>query len=143
MDIHDSAAPTLPPDEVAPENWNPVSEWREQTLIPGLTMFDIEREPRPTVTDNVTLTLKVRMLNVELTCPICLGILQDTEIVASQEDSKASCLHRFCSECIQKCLRVGRKECPSCRIHVPSRRSLRYDTNFDAVISKIYPNLDE
>ena len=55
----------------------------------------------------------------------------------------AQCLHRFCSECIQKCLRVGRKECPSCRIHVPSRRSLRYDTNFDAVISKIYPNLDE
>ena len=53
------------------------------------------------------------------------------------------CLHRFCSECIQKCLRVGRKECPSCRIHVPSRRSLRYDTNFDAVIGKIYPNLDE
>ena len=52
------------------------------------------------------------------------------------------CLHRFCSECIQKCLRVGKNECPSCRIHVPSRRSLRPDPNFDALISKIYPDLD-
>jgi E3 ubiquitin-protein ligase RNF1/2 len=51
------------------------------------------------------------------------------------------CLHRFCSECIQKCLRVGKNECPSCRIHVPSRRSLRPDPNFDALISKIYPDL--
>mmetsp|Transcript_57082 Transcript_57082/g.98334 ORF Transcript_57082/g.98334 Transcript_57082/m.98334 type:complete len:243 (+) Transcript_57082:1-729(+) len=53
------------------------------------------------------------------------------------------CLHRFCSECIEKCLRIGRKECPSCRIHVPSRRSLRPDANFDAVIHKIYPSLTE
>ena len=50
------------------------------------------------------------------------------------------CLHRFCSECIQKCLRVGKNECPSCRIHVPSRRSLRPDPNFDALIASIYPD---
>jgi len=42
-----------------------------------------------------------------------------------------------------QCLRLGRKECPSCRIHVPSRRSLRHDTNFDSLIHKIYPNLEE
>ncbi|KAH8063459.1 hypothetical protein JL722_2629 [Aureococcus anophagefferens] len=68
---------------------------------------------------------------MELTCP---RILHKTEIVME-------CLHRFCSECIQKCLRVGKNECPSCRIHVPSRRSLRPDPNFDALISKIYPDL--
>ncbi|KAH8045391.1 hypothetical protein JL720_16711 [Aureococcus anophagefferens] len=61
-------------------------------------------------------------------------ILHKTKIVME-------CLHRFCSECIQKCLRVGKNECPSCRIHVPSRRSLRPDPNFDALISKIYPDL--
>jgi len=40
-------------------------------------------------------------------------------------------------------LRLGRKECPSCRIHVPSRRALRHDTNFEKLISKVYPNLRE
>ena len=52
------------------------------------------------------------------------------------------CLHRFCHECIQKCLRVGKKECPSCRIHIPSRRSLRPDPEFDALIRNILGDLD-
>ena len=51
------------------------------------------------------------------------------------------CLHRFCSHCIDKALRVGKKECPSCRIKVPSRRSLRPDRSFDGLIHAIYPNL--
>lgn len=80
------------------------------------------------------ITRSTRYLNMELTCPVCLRILHKTEIVME-------CLHRFCSECIQKCLRVGKNECPSCRIHVPSRRSLRPDPNFDALIAKIYPDL--
>ena len=80
-----------------------------------------------------------RLLNSDLTCPICLGILNKTKIVMEVFISYSSstlsinsltrfflqCLHRFCADCIQKCLRVGKKECPSCRIHVPSRRSLR------------------
>ena len=45
------------------------------------------------------------------------------------------------SECINKCLRVGLKECPKCRIHCPSRRSLRPDPNFDAMIQKLYATL--
>ncbi len=52
------------------------------------------------------------------------------------------CMHRFCGACIQRCLRGGKQECPSCRQHVPSRRSLRRDTNFDAAIRKIFPNLE-
>ena len=51
------------------------------------------------------------------------------------------CLHRFCRECIQKCLRVGKHECPSCRMRVPSRRSLRPDPSFDALIASVYPDL--
>jgi len=30
------------------------------------------------------------------------------------------------------------KHCPQCRIHIPSRRSLRPDTNFDELVQKIY-----
>lgn len=89
--------------------------------------------PRPPIEEEITISS--RYINMELTCPICLRILHKTEIVME-------CLHRFCSECIQKCLRVGKNECPSCRKHVPSRRSLRPDPNFDALIAKIYPDLE-
>lgn len=91
---------------------------------------------RRRVTDDRTMTLAVRTLNQELTCPVCLGIIHDTMTVLE-------CMHRFCSECIEKCLRIGKKECPACRVHVPSRRSLRNDPSFDMLISKIYPNLEE
>ena len=35
------------------------------------------------------------------------------------------------------------KECPTCRKKLVSRRSLRPDPNFDALISKIYPSREE
>jgi len=95
-----------------------------------------EVEVRPKVTDEeLEIERSSRVLNMELTCPVCLRLLTKTEIVME-------CLHRFCGECIQKCLRVGKNECPSCRIHVPSRRSLRPDPNFDALIARIYPDID-
>jgi E3 ubiquitin-protein ligase RNF1/2 len=81
-------------------------------------------------------TLAVRTLNQELTCPVCLGIMQETKVVIQ-------CMHRFCGECIEKCLRQGKAECPSCRVHVGSRRSLATDPNFDDLIRKIYPRLEE
>jgi len=34
-------------------------------------------------------------------------------------------------------------ECPACRTHCSSRRSLREDRVFDELISVIYPNIDE
>ena len=90
---------------------------------------------REKVTDDRMVSISSRYVNMELTCPVCLRLLHKTEIVME-------CLHRFCGECIQKCLRVGKNECPSCRIHVPSRRSLRPDPNFDALIARIYPDID-
>lgn len=47
------------------------------------------------------------------------------------------CLHRFCSECITTALMRGNKECPTCRKKIVSKRSLRPDPNFDALISKV------
>lgn len=35
------------------------------------------------------------------------------------------------------------KECPTCRKKLVSKRSLRPDPNFDALISKIYPSREE
>lgn len=50
---------------------------------------------------------------------------------------------RFCQECIVTALRSGNKECPTCRKKLVSKRSLRPDPNFDALINKIYPNRDD
>ena len=38
---------------------------------------------------------------------------------------------------------VGNKECPTCRKKLVSRRSLRPDPNFDALLSKIFPDREE
>ena len=62
--------------------------------------------------------IPLKILSPEFHCPVCLGYINNTRIVKE-------CLHRFCGDCIQKCLRLGKKECPQCRIHIPSRRSLR------------------
>ncbi|XP_046860490.1 E3 ubiquitin-protein ligase RING2-like [Xenia sp. Carnegie-2017] len=53
------------------------------------------------------------------------------------------CLHRFCQDCIITALRSGNKECPTCRKKLVSKRSLRPDPNFDALIAKIYPDREE
>jgi hypothetical protein len=34
------------------------------------------------------------------------------------------CLHRFCHDCIQKYLRLGQKECPTCRVKVLERKCM-------------------
>eukprot|EP00249_Psilotum_nudum_P009598 c22032_g1_i2 orf=303-1649(+) len=71
----------------------------------------------------------------DVQCPICLGIIRKTRTVME-------CLHRFCRECIDKSMRLGNNECPVCRTHCASRRSLRDDLNFDALIAALYPDLD-
>lgn len=34
-------------------------------------------------------------------------------------------------------------ECPACRTHCASRRSLRDDPNYDALIAFLYPDIDK
>jgi len=105
----------------------------ESKIYPGLSMYDVERSPRTLKDNNNTknkeVTIRLENISPQITCPICLNVMRHTVFVKE-------CCHRFCSECIQKCLRVGRKECPACRTHVPSRRSLRPDKAFDALIEK-------
>eukprot|EP01082_Thalassiosira_pseudonana_P010276 g9400.t1 g9400 contig36:494629-496169(-) len=118
--------------------YNPVSKWQEHVEVPGLTLFDIHREPRrENVDPEARVRVQLKVLSPEFHCPVCLSYIKQTRIVKE-------CLHRFCNECIQKCLRVSpKKECPQCRVHIPSRRSLRPDPNFDNLIKSIYGNLEE
>ena len=67
-----------------------------------------------------------------LSCPVCLGLLR--------QPTSTECLHRFCSECIETSLRVGKKECPSCRFPISTRRALRRDHNFEALMLTLFPN---
>ncbi|CAN6350572.1 unnamed protein product [Urochloa humidicola] len=80
----------------------------------------------------------VKLMDVreEVQCPICLGILRKTRTVME-------CLHRFCRDCIDKSMRLGNNECPSCRAHCASRRALRDDPNYDALILALYPDIDK
>ncbi|KAM0839395.1 hypothetical protein ACQ4PT_060332 [Festuca glaucescens] len=80
--------------------------------------------------------VKLMDIRKEVQCPICLGIIRKTRTVME-------CLHRFCRDCIDKSMRLGNNECPACRTHCKSRRSLRDDPNFDALILALYPDIDK
>jgi len=57
----------------------------------------------------------IRGVMKNLTCPICQEMVQNPVIYKS-------CLHRFCSNCIETYNRQGKKECPLCRIAIGNRR---------------------
>uniref|UniRef100_A0A915PJK0 RING-type E3 ubiquitin transferase n=1 Tax=Setaria digitata TaxID=48799 RepID=A0A915PJK0_9BILA len=107
------------------------------TVIGGktleLTEYDRYRRPHKAISDSTEIRISTRMLSSELCCPICLDLLTTT--MTTKE-----CLHRFCSECITTALLRGNKECPTCRKKLVSKRSLRPDPNFDALINKIWPD---
>ena len=98
-------------------------------------LFDAQRPVRSLLPSSHTVTIPIRLLNAELTCAVCLGILRQCTAVTF-------CLHRFCAVCIGKSLRFGKKECPQCRHACPSHRNLRADPVFDAIIAAIYPDLE-
>ena len=70
-------------------------------------------------------------LDRSLSCPICLSIMR--------APTATECLHRFCSECIETSIRIGKKECPSCRFPIATRRALRRDLNFEALLLTLFP----
>ncbi|XP_038894852.1 putative E3 ubiquitin-protein ligase RING1a isoform X2 [Benincasa hispida] len=80
--------------------------------------------------------VKLSDIRKEVQCPICLGIIRKTRTVME-------CLHRFCRECIDKSMRLGNNECPACRTHCASRRSLRDDPNYDSLIAALYPDIEK
>ncbi|XP_057948605.1 putative E3 ubiquitin-protein ligase RING1a [Malania oleifera] len=96
-----------------------------------------DRSPSPSSGDkDEFIIVKLAEIRKEVQCPICLGIIRKTRTVME-------CLHRFCRECIDKSMRLGNNECPACRTHCASRRSLRDDPNYDALIAALYPDIDK
>jgi len=65
-----------------------------------------------------------------LVCPICQEMLNNPFNVRT-------CLHRFCSECIETYNRVAKKECPCCRAMISNRRTLRSDKKISAIMNTL------
>ena len=61
-------------------------------------------------------------------CPVCLDTFADTHV-------NPECLHRFCGDCIKESLTRCKNECPACRVHIPTKRTLRKDKQFDNIVS--------
>eukprot|EP00040_Diaphanoeca_grandis_P000721 m.16286 g.16286 ORF g.16286 m.16286 type:complete len:306 (+) comp10972_c0_seq1:104-1021(+) len=97
-----------------------------------LTEYELQRTSQTAGAGETIIELPFFELMDQLKCPICLSIL--TETMTTKD-----CLHRFCNECISKCLQV-KKECPTCRKKIPSHRHLRRDENFDRLVSTLYPD---
>ncbi|KAI6177397.1 RING-type domain-containing protein [Aphelenchoides bicaudatus] len=97
-----------------------------------LSEYDKVRKPHKVLDDETMITISSRTLTTEICCPICLDLFTGT--MGTKE-----CLHRFCSECINTALLRNNKECPTCRKKIVSKRSLRSDTNMDALLTKIWP----
>lgn len=97
---------------------------------------DVYNAPRDMVTavnEFTNLQLSgAETLDKYLSCPVCLSVMN--------QPTATECLHRFCSGCIETALRIGKKECPSCRFPIATRRALRRDRNFEALIRTLYPN---
>eukprot|EP00039_Didymoeca_costata_P000923 m.48071 g.48071 ORF g.48071 m.48071 type:complete len:272 (+) comp10550_c0_seq1:170-985(+) len=106
---------------------------RRDTSEFELTEYELQRLPHSPIMNDTVVRLHWNELNDQLKCPVCLSILTSTM-------TTKDCLHRFCSECISKALRMNKKECPTCRNECPSKRSLRQDDNFDKLISIIFPD---
>ena len=118
---------------------HPNSMWQEP-YADDLTLYERHRTARPV--SKGTILFHMDAIRPEIRCAICLDILQNTRIVRE-------CLHRFCESCIEQALTfqnveaVGgrRKECPICRVYIPSRRSLAPDTYMDTLIARLLDNL--
>jgi len=113
----------------------------DSIMLPaGLELYDIYRPSRvlkdPAAELQATMLLSTSGLSEDLSCPICMGTYQRVMVVKD-------CLHRFCSECIEKWLRSGHQDCPQCRNRIPSRRSLRPDPIFERMIRRLFPNVKE
>ncbi|AFZ81670.1 hypothetical protein BEWA_010870 [Theileria equi strain WA] len=107
------------------------------SLTCGLTVFEVVRNPRMADKfeyQNLQTSLNESGLRDEISCAICSGIVHKCVVIKT-------CLHRFCSSCIEKCVRIGLRECPKCRKHVPSRRFLKPDPIYDSIISRLIPNV--
>jgi Ring finger domain len=126
-------------DDDDDDGFHPNSIWQEPNTN-DLTLYEQHRAPRPAPTG--TFICSMDALRQEFRCAICLDILRHARIVRE-------CLHRFCESCMEQALTfqnveaIGgrRKECPICRVYIPSRRSLAPDPYINTFIARLLDNL--
>ncbi|KAI8823362.1 uncharacterized protein EV422DRAFT_352040 [Fimicolochytrium jonesii] len=99
-----------------------------------LTSYEQSRLPIPVDDGDAEVSVPLKALNEELTCPVCRNLLRKTYVIVE-------CMHRFCHDCIKEALQKGNKQCPACRCDCNSMRNLRQDWRFDALILTLYPDL--
>lgn len=117
--------------------------------INELTPFELSLKPRKLLPINtsdgkksiVIIDRNKNFFTDEIMCPICLGVLENTWLVMA-------CLHRFCSQCLQKSLRMDKgsrtnHECPLCRVKLASRRSCKPDPLYDKLVSLVSKSSNE
>jgi len=104
---------------------------------PMLTLYDIHRRPRRVPSGRWRCTSSMHQLLHAFRCVICWSTLKKPMVVRE-------CMHRFCEDCIGKSLRMGRNECPVCRVFVPSKRNLAVDESAELLImNTLGPELRE
>lgn len=82
--------------------------------------------------------IKLKTLNVHITCKICRGYLVDATTVTE-------CLHTFCKSCLVKHLEEN-NTCPSCQIVIHQSHPLQYisfDRTMQDIVYKLVPNLQD
>lgn len=97
---------------------------------PMLTLYDIHRRPRRVPSGRWHCSSSMQQVLHAFRCVICLSTLNKPKAVRE-------CMHRFCEDCIEKSLRMGRNECPFCRVFVPSKRNLAEDTSVEQLIANV------
>ena len=105
----------------------------------GLTMYQRVCAPRILLDESISEeplnpALFAEMQNI-LQCPMCLDVLNDPVCVKR-------CLHKFCASCIEKYNRLEKKQCPSCRADIGSRRVLRHDRELQSIIETVIPDIE-
>lgn len=141
-DSEDDASPHIfPPAAPVAPLYHLTSKWQEPpsaryTYQRGardprhdLTLYELHRKPRraPPAPHRTASYLAVVGA---FQCIICWSTLTRPKLVRA-------CLHRFCEDCIEKSLRMGRNECPVCRVFVPSKRNLASDEGCEALIQNL------
>ena len=106
-------------------NKNSSSSLNYTAIMPPLTHIVNQQDQASTsIADNddgkvIARTLAaLNTLATDYECPICLDALTDTRI-------NPECRHRFCGDCIKESMGRCNNECPSCRVHIPTKRTLR------------------
>jgi len=74
--------------------------------------------------------LKLDDVRLDTRCAVCWGTMRKVKCTP--------CAHRFCGACVEGAFRKSGRECPVCRAHIPTRRHLRDDPDFDAVVTALY-----